>query len=155
MSNEADAHLLRDLAIEVVHRELRPVYRVRERQAAQHGVRGRVWDFVPRAGKDNLAQAIILRLLTPRGELSELGHPSYGSRLHELVGAGNTSRQLNLLKLFILEALKLEPRIEKVTALRAIASPGSRSTVDVALAVKPRGESLALEIGPLRIELGI
>ena len=37
-------------------------------------------------GRENLAQALILRLLTPLGSLKGLGHANYGSRLHELIG---------------------------------------------------------------------
>ena len=33
---------------------------------------------------ENLAQALLLRLLTPRGSLAALGHAAYGSRLGEL-----------------------------------------------------------------------
>ncbi|MGH9139212.1 MAG: GPW/gp25 family protein, partial [Acidimicrobiales bacterium] len=33
-------------------------------------------------GRHNLGQALILRLLTPRGALADLGHAGYGSRLH-------------------------------------------------------------------------
>src|SRR5687768_14662684 len=36
--------------------------------------------------RENLAQALILRLLTPRGSLAALGHAQYGSLLHEIVG---------------------------------------------------------------------
>ena len=42
------------------------------------------------SGRTNMAQAIVNRLLTRRGELSKLGHPDYGSRLHELVGNSTT-----------------------------------------------------------------
>src|SRR5690606_10108778 len=42
------------------------------------GARGR--DLARASGLDNLTQAIANRLKTRRGELAELGHPSYGSR---------------------------------------------------------------------------
>lgn len=144
-------HLLRDLAVFPVHRELRPVYRLSETLQAPR----RAWDLVPRDGLENLAQAVILRLLTPRGELAALGHPEYGSRVHELIGRENTTTQRNLLKLFILDALKLEPRIEKVVELRVAPSPGTKSTVDVLLRVKPVGASTIVTIGPFTIELAV
>lgn len=62
-------------------------------------------------GRANLAQALILRLLTGRGELGPLGHPRYGSRHHELIGEPNTERSRNLLKLHVLECLSQEPRV--------------------------------------------
>jgi phage baseplate assembly protein W len=146
-------HLLQDLAIHTIHGELRPVYRLTERETRLQASRGVEWDFVVRDGKENLAQAVILRLLTPRGELSALGHADYGSRVHELIGREHTATARNQLKLFILEALKLEPRIDKVVELGVIPSPGTRSTVDVWLKVKPVGFDTPVDIGPFSIEL--
>lgn len=143
-------HLLRDLAVHAVHRELRPVYRLTETALASR----RPWDLVARDGFENLAQAVILRLLTPRGELAALGHPEYGSRVHELIGRENTTTQRNRLKLFVLEAMKLEPRVERVVELKVEPSPGTRSTVDVLLRVKPVGATTIVTIGPFSIDLG-
>ena len=110
---------------------------------------------MPRDGPENLAQAVILRLLTPRGELAALGHPEYGSRVHELIGRENTKTQRNLLRLFVLEAMKLEPRVEKVVELAVETSPGTRSTVDVLLRVKPVAADTIVTIGPFAIELAV
>jgi len=145
------AHLLQDIAIYAAHRELRPVYRLTESQKLPR----RPWDFTPRDGRENLAQAVILRLLTPRGELAALGHPEYGSRIHELIGQENNSTKRNLLKLFILDALKLEVRIEKVAELKVAPSPGKRDTVDVLLRVKPVAVAELVTIGPFSIELAV
>jgi phage baseplate assembly protein W len=60
----------------------------------------------------NLAQALILRLLTPKGSLASLGHAAYGSRLTELIGRPKTKAVRNLCRLFVLETLAQEPRIE-------------------------------------------
>ena len=149
---EPTEHLLRDLAIYAQHRELRPVYRLTESLV---DARGTAWDFVLRDGLENLAQAVILRLLTPRGELAALGHPEYGSRVHELIGTENTRSRRNLLRLHILEALKGEPRIDKVAELKVDPSPGARSTVDVLLRVKPVGATALVTIGPFSIELAV
>lgn len=149
---EPTAHLLRDLAVHAAHRELRPVYRVSENLIA---LRGQAWDFIARDGKENLAQALILRILTPLGELSALAHPDYGSRVHELIGRENNGTQRNLLKLYILEAVKAEPRVEKVVELKVNPSPGARSTVDVLLRVKPAGATGVVTIGPFTIELAV
>jgi phage baseplate assembly protein W len=64
------------------------------------------------AGRENLAQAIILRLLTPMGALAALGHGSYGSRLHLLIGERKNSATRNLCRAFVLEAIAQEPRVE-------------------------------------------
>lgn len=71
-------------------------------------------DLQVAVGVDNLVQAIANRLKTRRGELAALGHETYGSRHHELIGEPNTDRTRNLIKLYILQALRDEPRIEKV-----------------------------------------
>ena len=149
---EPIGHLLRDVAVYAFHRELRPVYRVTETLIA---LRGSAWDFVPREGLENLAQALLLRILTPRGELAALAHPEYGSRVFELIGRENNSTQRNLLKLYILEAVKAEPRVDKVVELKAEPSPGLRSTVDVLLRVKPIGASGIVTIGPFSIALAV
>jgi phage baseplate assembly protein W len=152
---EDTRHLLTDLAIHSVHRELRPVFVVTERETVKPNGRDVVWDFALRDGKENLAQAVIMRLLTPRGELSALGHADYGARVHELIGRENTPTTRNQLKLFILEALKLEPRIEKVLQLKVQTSPGTKSTVDVWLQVKAVAFATPVEIGPFAIELAV
>ena len=150
---EKTDHLLRDLAIQAVHRELRPVYRLSERFSVPPGGREEEWDFVLREGKENLVQAVILRLLTPLGELAPLGHPEYGSRINELIGRENTGTLRNLLKLYFLEALQYEPRVEKVVELKVTPSPGARSTVDVLLRLQPAGAKELVQIGPFSIEL--
>jgi phage baseplate assembly protein W len=151
---EREDHLLTDLELEVKHRELRPVYGVRIERGPAPGGRGELLDHGIVSGRENLCQAIMMRLLTPRGELAELGHPDYGSRVHELIGEGNTETNRNRLKLFILEAMKREPRVEKIVELAVEISPGLRGTVDVLLKVKPVKFTEIITIGPFSIELG-
>ncbi len=71
-------------------------------------------DLAPIEGTDNATQAVIHRIKTIKGELKDLGHPEYGSRHHELIGQPNSEHNRNLVKLYILQALALEPRIEKI-----------------------------------------
>ena len=66
-------------------------------------------------GQNNLAQAIINRLLTRKGELTGLGHPGYGSRLHELIGEPNNLRLRARAELYIRDCLAQEPRIKEIT----------------------------------------
>lgn len=61
---------------------------------------------------DNVAQALMLRLLTPLGSLAGLGHAGYGSRLGELVGRRKSNGLRGLCRTYILEAVRQEPRIE-------------------------------------------
>lgn len=64
-------------------------------------------------GLENLRQAIILRLLTPRGAL--LHHPEYGSRFHELVGQKATGGFLQKLEMEISQTIKSDPRVRDIT----------------------------------------
>jgi phage baseplate assembly protein W len=162
-----EAHLLTDIRLGTLDARLRPVYGAAERETRSPGRPGVALDLDVVAGRANLAQAIIVRLLTPRGELAPLGHPEYGSRLHELVGRENTETTRNLAKLHILEALQLEPRIEPKVAVtvtpaqsdeQAVGS-GARdavraSRINVELAVRPVGETDTVVIGPFILELG-
>ena len=96
---------------------------------------------------DNLTQAIANRLKTRKGELRALGHPEYGSRHHELMGEPNVDRTRNLIKLYVLQALRDEPRIERVLSakVRAEHSP-PRETVRIELAVRIIGEPAPLNL---------
>jgi phage baseplate assembly protein W len=92
-------------------------------------------------GLGNLEQAIANRLKTRKGELAPLGHPGYGSRHHELIGEPNTERTRDQIKIYVLQALRDEPRIERVLAasVRAEQSP-PRDTVRIELKLKIIGE---------------
>src|SRR3954447_18132522 len=67
----------------------------------QVGIRATAPGLAAVAGRANLAQALIVRLLTPRGSLAGLGHPAYGSRLGELVGRRNDVTARNLARLYV------------------------------------------------------
>jgi phage baseplate assembly protein W len=149
-----DRQLLCDLGLELRQQQFRPVYRVGQQLIPGPGGHGHSDDFKIVEGRPNLSQAVILRLLTPRGELEALGHPDYGSRLHELIGRVNTETTRHLVKLHILESLQAEPRVEpKQTKVAALPSPGRRDSVDVTLEVTPVGASDRVTIGPITLEL--
>jgi phage baseplate assembly protein W len=104
-------------------------------------------DLVVADGLDNLTQALANRLKTRRGELAALGHPTYGSRHHELLGEPNVPRTWNLVKLYVLQALREEPRIEKV--LRATVGPEHqppRSSVRIEITVRLTGVASAVNL---------
>jgi phage baseplate assembly protein W len=77
-------------------------------------ISGSAEDLDVTSGRDNLVQAVVNRLLTRRGELTSLGHPEYGSRLHELIGELNNLRLRALAEVYIRDCLAQERRIEKV-----------------------------------------
>ncbi len=80
-------------------------------------------DLLATGAVDNATQAVIHRIKTVQGELADLGHPEYGSRHHSLIGQPNNVRNRNLVKLYILQALALEPRIRKILSASVVADP--------------------------------
>jgi phage baseplate assembly protein W len=138
-----DAHLLRDLRLRELHHELRAVHAV----ATDRG------DLALVDGRANLAQAILIRLLTPVGELAPLGHPEYGCRLGDLVGRPNSETTRNLARLHVLEALQGEPRIAEVREVTVTPRAGERGMLDVSVKVVPVGETAVVTAGPLTLEL--
>ncbi len=93
--------------------------------------------------RNNLAQAIINRLLTRRGELTHFGHPNYGSRLYLLIGELNNVKQRAKAELYIRECLAQESRIElvKEVSFAKANRQEDRDTLRVLIRVKPIGGS--------------
>jgi len=88
----------------------------------------------------NLAQAVVNRLLTRRGELTDLGHPDYGSRLYQLIGEPNSRRTYAVAELYIREALAGEPRIQEIVAITFAPPsprPDKRSLLEVSIVIQP------------------
>jgi phage baseplate assembly protein W len=108
-------------------------------------------------GIDNLTQALANRLKTRRGELAALGHPTYGSRHHELLGEPNVARTRNLIKLYVLQALRDEPRIEKVLDVKVSAEhQPPRDSVRIELTVRVLGQPAPLNLVlPFSLELAL
>lgn len=108
-------------------------------------------DLATFSERQNLAQALILRLLTPRGSLAALGHSTYGSRLYELIGQSKNQATRNLCRAFVLEVVAQEPRVEpKAVKLTFDLASETPSNFVFTLLVQPvaGGEplSLALEL---------
>lgn len=82
-------------------------------------------------------QLLANRLKTQKGELAALGHPEYGSRHHELIGEPNNDRNRNLVKLYLLQALRHEPRIAEIVdcTVRAAHEP-ARDQVRIDLTIR-------------------
>jgi phage baseplate assembly protein W len=104
-------------------------------------------DLAVTDGVEAIAQAIANRLKTRRGELADLGHPAYGSRHHELLGEPNVERTRNLIKFLVLQALRDEPRIERVLRadVRAAHDP-PREVVRIELQLRLIGEQAPLNL---------
>ena len=116
------------------------------------------------SGRANLAQAIINRLFTRKGELTKLGHPNYGSRLHKLIGEPGNARTMSLAEIYIRESLAQERRIEEITGLslafrarrrdRNVLEVGlGQDVLEVTVGVRPLGGEEELTIS-IPINLG-
>jgi phage gp46-like protein len=109
-------------------------------------------DLATVTDRENLAQALILRLMTPQGALGALGHVGYGSRLHLLIGARKTEILRNLCRAYVLEAVAQELRVEpKAVALTFEPDIETVDSFAFTLAVQPVAGGdplqLSLEVG--------
>ena len=99
------------------------------------------------SGRDNLQQALMLRLVIHQGELAALSHPRYGSRVHELIGEPMDRPNLDLLRRYVRKALKADPRVSEVvsvTVQKRLDDPGA---LDVVAVVTPiSGDELQVEV---------
>lgn len=108
------------------------------------------------ADRDNLRQALLLRFLTQRGELAILGHPTYGSRLYELLGELNIERNRNRAKLYVLEALAMEPRVGQVLSVKVTQNPAQRERMDIDVRLTPINSDVPLNlVFPFFLEGGL
>ena len=125
-----------------------PLSQVDLKTRLREDVSPRTTDFALVRGRANLVQSLIMRLMTERGELARLGHPNYGSCHHQLIGEPNSENNRNLIKLYVLECLREEPRLEQITEI--IVQPGqgsaNRDKVDIKITAKPKGESDPLNL---------
>lgn len=72
-------------------------------------------------GVENLKQAVIARLLTPRGSL--LMHPDYGSELHLMFGRA-TQEQAKFIEIEFISTIKKDGRIGEVTVVESYVREG-------------------------------
>jgi phage baseplate assembly protein W len=103
-------------------------------------------DFDTVSEEDDLAQAIIARLTTDEGELQDIGHADYGSRLHDLIGEVNNAVTRERIKAKVRDCLAQEPRIKEVTSINARTAPHDPHRVDIEITVLPIGSSIFLTI---------
>jgi phage baseplate assembly protein W len=100
------------------------------------------------SGKDNLVQALTLRLMIYRGHLEQLGHTRYGSKVAELIGEPLDRQNLDLLRRYVRQAIKEDPRVEDVTSLTVSARPDLPGAVDVRASILAvTGDEVELGLG--------
>jgi len=103
-------------------------------------------DFETVSDDNNLVQAIMHRLTTDEGELYDIGHADYGSRLHDLVGEPNNARTRERLKNLIHACLAEEPRIIEVTDIKVTQNQYDLNRLDIEITVLPIGKSTVLSV---------
>jgi phage baseplate assembly protein W len=82
-------------------------------------------DFMFTKWKDNIKQAMVIRLKTPLGFYSQ--HPNYGSRLFQVIGSPINDLTISFAKGVVFEALLSEPRIEKIKDIDIEYNPYEKS----------------------------
>ena len=127
----ADLRLLSDLQFQNDRNPGNDLFTV---ELSQTGA-GKLVDLELLSGTDNLKQALLLRFLTPMGELAQLGHPNYGSRLSELIGQLNNQANRNLAKMYVLQALGGEPRIKQVLNVTVTQNGARREQMDISVSL--------------------
>jgi hypothetical protein len=118
-----------------------PFSRVDLQAVLNKAVAPRTLDLGTQSGLANLVQSLIVRVMTERGELAPLGHPDYGSRHHQLIGEPNTVSNRNLVKLYMIECIKQEPRIASIQQIDVQPGQGPvhRDEVDVRMTLQVKG----------------
>jgi phage baseplate assembly protein W len=79
----------------------------------------------------NLGQAIVHRMRTRPGELLDIGHSSYGSKLYDLIGQPNNETTREKVRAVVIEALEREPRVKKIVKVTVTVRSGRPDAVDV------------------------
>ncbi len=120
--------------------EVQPLW---DSEVSHHGLS----DLDTQSDRNNLAQALVMRLITPVGALGALGHPAYGSRLSQLIGRNKTETLRGLCRAYVLEAIAQEPRVEPTAVALDFDIPSeSSSEFRFTLVVQPiqGGDPLSL-----------
>jgi phage baseplate assembly protein W len=103
--------------------------------------------------ESNLVQAIIHRLKTYQGELYDIGHADYGSRLHQVIGEINNARTREKVKNLIHACLAEESRILKVVDIKVTPNAFDLNCLDIEITVLPIGKNNFLNVYyPLSLE---
>ena len=110
-------------------------------------------DFEIVTDEDNLAQAIIARLSTDEGELDDIGHADYGSRLHDVIGEVNNAITRQKIKAIVMNCLVQEDRIKEVAGVNVETSPDDPHRVEIEITIIPiAGRSFLTLLYPFRLE---
>lgn len=103
-------------------------------------------DLALAVGNDNIIQALQLRLVVRRGELTRLGWPDYGSRMHELIGEANNQRTRTIAMGHARAAIEEDPRVKEVKTVTARVPTGERDTVRLEMEIELIHENTPLNL---------
>ena len=106
---------------------------------ADFGLQGPVGasgDIARASGNANIVQALTMRLRVEKGELTLLGWPDFGSRLHELIGEPDLPRTRLKAQVFARDAVEADPRVQKVQAVDIVRIPGERQVLRLAMDIR-------------------
>jgi phage baseplate assembly protein W len=110
-------------------------------------------DYDTIAAEDNLAQAIITRLATDEGELDDIGHADFGSRLFEVIGEINNATTRNRIKALVRQCLTQERRVKKIISINVSTNPYDSQSVDIEMTILPiKGSEYLTIVYPFRLE---
>ena len=113
----------------------------------------RTGDLATVSDIDNVVQAIRHRLCTRRGELTELGHPEFGSLLESVIGEPNVEDTHRIIETLVRDCLQHEPRIENIIDIVAFADPNQHDVVNISVILKLRGVAAPMRVVyPLYLE---
>jgi phage baseplate assembly protein W len=98
------------------------------------------------SGRANLGQAILNRLLTRKGELADIGHPEYGSRLHELIGEPNNEKTRELVRLYTKECVSQEIRVQDIVSITVSVHGDNRNEVLLDITVLPIKSNVPMNV---------
>ena len=111
-------------------------------------------DFETVSAEFNLGQAIVDRLSTRLGELSDIGHSNYGSRLYDLIGEINSDATRERAKLIVRRALENEPRIRKIVNVVVMVDDSDSSVINIDISAIAVGKNVPLNlVFPFHLEL--
>lgn len=88
------------------------------------------------SGIDALIQALQLRLLTDYKDLSQLGHPAYGSRLRDLIGEPLDRANRELMRRYVRQSLREDERVDEVLNVAVNARNHQPDIIEVNVSVR-------------------
>lgn len=102
------------------------------------------------SGVDNLVQALTLRLMLDKGELSVLGHPRYGSQIRDFLGEPLDRANRELIRRYVRKTLLEDDRVEEVLEIKVRHKDERQDSIQVSAQV----QAVRVEM-PLNIEVTI